>query len=74
VADEIKTLIDRLQPTFPILLGNMVSLEQVAITYQPSIEQLLVLLPPAVEKLRRAPNWRTGTPSRPTKGCTCRSI
>jgi phospholipid/cholesterol/gamma-HCH transport system substrate-binding protein len=54
VAGEIKTLIDRVKPTLPILLANMVSLEQVAITYQPSIEQILVLLPPAVEMLQGA--------------------
>jgi phospholipid/cholesterol/gamma-HCH transport system substrate-binding protein len=31
---------------------NLVSLEQVAITYQPALEQLLVLLPPDIEMLQ----------------------
>jgi phospholipid/cholesterol/gamma-HCH transport system substrate-binding protein len=44
-ADEVRALFDRLQPTLPIVLANLVSLGQVAVTYQPNIEQLLVLLP-----------------------------
>jgi phospholipid/cholesterol/gamma-HCH transport system substrate-binding protein len=49
---ETRALIDRLQPTLPVLLSNLVSLEQVAVTYQPSLEQLLVLLPPGIEMLQ----------------------
>lgn len=44
-ADEARSLIERLQPTIPILLANLVSLGQVALTYQPNLEQLLVLIP-----------------------------
>ena len=44
-ADEVRALFDRLQPTLPIVLANLVSLGQVAVTYQPNLEQLLVLLP-----------------------------
>ncbi|MCV7224507.1 MCE family protein [Mycolicibacterium komossense] len=44
-ADEVRALFDRLQPTLPIVLANLVSLGEVAVTYQPDIEQLLVLLP-----------------------------
>ncbi|MDT7795459.1 MAG: phospholipid/cholesterol/gamma-HCH transport system substrate-binding protein [Mycobacterium sp.] len=44
-ADEVRALFDRLQPTLPIVLANLVSIGQVAVTYQPSLEQLLVLLP-----------------------------
>ena len=36
----------------PILLANLVSLGRVALTYQPNIEQILVLLPPSVEMLQ----------------------
>ena len=32
-------------PTLPIVLANLVSIGEVAVTYQPSLEQLLVLLP-----------------------------
>lgn len=52
--DEAHRLLDRLNPTLPTLLANLVSLEQVAITYQPSLEQLLVLLPRDVEMLQAA--------------------
>jgi phospholipid/cholesterol/gamma-HCH transport system substrate-binding protein len=43
--DEVRALFDRLKPTLPTLLANLVSIEKVAIVYQPAIEQLLVLLP-----------------------------
>lgn len=43
--NEARQLFERLQPTLPILLANLVSLDQVAITFAPNIEQLLVLLP-----------------------------
>ena len=36
------------QPTLPMLLANLVSVGEVALTYQPAIEQLLVLLPQGV--------------------------
>ncbi|MGV0642338.1 MlaD family protein [Mycolicibacterium sp. XJ2546] len=44
-ADEVRALFDRLQPTLPIVLANLVSIGEVAVAYQPSLEQLLVLLP-----------------------------
>jgi phospholipid/cholesterol/gamma-HCH transport system substrate-binding protein len=44
-ADEVRALFDRLQPTLPVVLANLVSIGQVAVTYQPNLEQLLVLLP-----------------------------
>jgi phospholipid/cholesterol/gamma-HCH transport system substrate-binding protein len=44
-ADEVRALFDRVQPTLPIVLANLVSIGEVAVTYQPSLEQLLVLLP-----------------------------
>jgi phospholipid/cholesterol/gamma-HCH transport system substrate-binding protein len=44
-ADEVRALFDRLAPTLPIVLANLVSIGEVAVTYQPSLEQLLVLLP-----------------------------
>ena len=44
-ADEVRALFDRLQPTLPIVLANLVSVGEVAVTYQPNLEQLLVLLP-----------------------------
>ncbi|MFG1931038.1 MCE family protein [Mycobacterium sp. NPDC048908] len=44
-ADEVRALFDRVQPTLPIVLANLVSIGEVAVTYRPSLEQLLVLLP-----------------------------
>jgi phospholipid/cholesterol/gamma-HCH transport system substrate-binding protein len=45
---EARQLVERLQPTLPILLANLVSVGQVAVTYQNDIEQLLVVFPMAI--------------------------
>jgi len=45
---EARRLIERLQPTLPILLANLVSVGQVALTYQNDIEQLLVVFPMSI--------------------------
>jgi phospholipid/cholesterol/gamma-HCH transport system substrate-binding protein len=50
-ADEVKALLDRINPTLPILLANLVSVTDVALVYQPNIEQVLVLLPQAVRMI-----------------------
>jgi virulence factor Mce-like protein len=47
-ADEASRLFNQVKPTLPLLLANLVSIGQVAVTYHPSLEQLLVLLPPVV--------------------------
>ena len=47
-AAEVRQLVDRLQPTLPILMANLVSVGQVALTYQNNIEQLLVVFPQAI--------------------------
>ncbi|KAA0080667.1 MCE family protein [Mycolicibacterium sp. P9-64] len=44
-ADEVRALFERLQPTLPVVLANLVTVGEVALTYQPSLEQLIVLLP-----------------------------
>ncbi|MGE0214769.1 MCE family protein [Mycolicibacterium sp.] len=51
---EMQALLDRLEPTLPVALANLVGVEQVAVTYQPALEQLLVLLPPGIEMLQGA--------------------
>lgn len=43
--DEATALLEAIRPTLPVLLANMASLGQVAVTYNPSLEQVLVLLP-----------------------------
>lgn len=51
-AAEARDLFQRLQPTLPLLLANLVSIGDVAVTYQPAIEQILVLFPQAVAALQ----------------------
>ncbi len=51
-AVEARALFERLQPTLPILMANLVSVGQVGINYQPALEQLLVLLPQGVSTLQ----------------------
>jgi phospholipid/cholesterol/gamma-HCH transport system substrate-binding protein len=43
--DEARGLFDRLSPTLPIVLANLVDVGQVAVTYRADVEALLVLLP-----------------------------
>ncbi|MGW4335052.1 MCE family protein [Rhodococcus koreensis] len=45
---ELTELFRRLRPTTPLLLANLTSLGQVAVTYNRSLEQALVLVPPSV--------------------------
>jgi phospholipid/cholesterol/gamma-HCH transport system substrate-binding protein len=43
--DEGTALFDRLAPTLPVLLANLVSLGKIAVDYRNDLEQLLVLFP-----------------------------
>jgi phospholipid/cholesterol/gamma-HCH transport system substrate-binding protein len=43
--NEGKALFDRVAPALPVLLANLVSLGDIAVTYRDDIEQLLVLFP-----------------------------
>lgn len=62
--DEVSQLLTSVKPTLPVLLANLTSLGQVAVTYLPSLEQLLVLVPPFFSDLQAiAPhNNATGLP------------
>lgn len=51
-ADEARQLFERLRPTLPVLLANLTSVGDVAVTYQPGIEQLLVLVPQTVSEFQ----------------------
>ena len=46
--DEARQLVERLQPTVPILMANLVSVGQVGLAYNNDIEQILVMLPQIV--------------------------
>jgi virulence factor Mce-like protein len=65
-ADELSRLLAEIKPTLPILLANLTTIGQVGVTYNPSLEQLLVLLPPysaAQQSYGLAKNNPTGLPS-----------
>jgi virulence factor Mce-like protein len=64
-AGEISRLFDQIKPTLPVLLANLSTVGQVLLTYNPSLEQLLVLLPPAIASLQASglgKNNPTGEP------------
>jgi len=51
---EVQALFDRLQPTLPVIMANLAAVGEVAVTYQPALEQLLVLLPTGTEAIQAA--------------------
>jgi virulence factor Mce-like protein len=44
--NEASRLLDQIKPTLPVLLANLTTIGQIAVTYHASIEQVLVILPP----------------------------
>ncbi len=44
-AQEVSTLLNQIKPTLPILLANLTTVGQTLLTYNPSLEQLLVIFP-----------------------------
>ncbi len=44
--NEASRLLEQIKPTLPVLLANLTTVGQIAVTYHASIEQILVLLPP----------------------------
>ena len=46
--DEVSLLLKQVKPTLPVLLANLTTAGKVAVTYNASLEQLLVILPPYV--------------------------
>ena len=60
--DEASRLFQQIKPTLPLLLANLTTIGQIGITYHPSIEQVLVLLPAAVayEQTAAGNNWPDG--------------
>ncbi|MEI7914287.1 MAG: MlaD family protein [Mycobacteriaceae bacterium] len=51
-ADETSRLLEQVKPTLPILLANLTTVGQIGLTYRPSLEQLLVLLPPFIASIQ----------------------
>jgi virulence factor Mce-like protein len=65
-ASEVSGLLDSIKPTLPVLLGNLTTLGQILVTYNPSLEQLLVMLPAVVaaqQSFGLPKNNPTGLPS-----------
>src|SRR5947209_1764894 len=60
--DEASRLFEQIKPTLPVLLANLSTIGQIGVTYHPSIEQLLVLLPASVayEQTAQGQNWPDG--------------
>jgi hypothetical protein len=53
-AQEVTRLLDQVKPTLPVLLANLTSVGKIGVTYNASLEQLLVLLPPFVAAVQAA--------------------
>ncbi len=65
-AQEVSALLNQIKPTLPILLANLTTVGQILVTYNPALEQLLVLTPGivAAEQSFGLPvNNPTGLPS-----------
>jgi len=50
-ANEAAQLLAQVKPTLPVLLANFTTIGQIGVTYNASLEQILVLLPPTVASL-----------------------
>ncbi|MBB3748164.1 virulence factor Mce-like protein [Mycolicibacterium sp. BK634] len=44
-AEEVSALLNQIKPTLPVLLANLTTVGQILVTYNPGLEQILVLLP-----------------------------
>jgi phospholipid/cholesterol/gamma-HCH transport system substrate-binding protein len=60
-ADAAAALLDRIKPTVPILAANLASVAPVLVTYQPDLEQLLVLLPQGIADVQAISLANRGT-------------
>jgi phospholipid/cholesterol/gamma-HCH transport system substrate-binding protein len=60
--DEASRLFEQIKPTLPVLLANLTTIGQIGVTYHPSLEQVLVLLPASVayEQTANGLNWPDG--------------
>jgi virulence factor Mce-like protein len=60
--DEASRLLEQIKPTLPVLLANLTTIGQIGVTYHPSLEQILVLLPASIayEQTAGSMNWPDG--------------
>ena len=50
--NEASALLNQIKPTLPVLLASLTTVGQVGVTYNKSLEQLLVLLPPYIGSIQ----------------------
>ncbi|WP_197374990.1 MCE family protein [Mycolicibacterium baixiangningiae] len=65
-AQEVSQLLNQVKPTLPVLLANLTTVGQTLVTYNPSLEQLLVIFPgiiAAQQSFGLPQNNPTGLPS-----------
>jgi virulence factor Mce-like protein len=65
-AHEVSSLLNQVKPTLPILLANLTTVGQILVTYNPSLEQLLVMFPAIIaaqQSFGLPKNNPTGLPS-----------
>ena len=65
-AHEVSSLLNQVKPTLPILLANLTTVGQILVTYNPSLEQLLVMFPAIIaaqQAFGLPKNNPTGLPS-----------
>ncbi|GAB04071.1 MCE family protein [Gordonia amarae] len=60
-ADEVNKTLDSVKLTLPVLLSNVTSLGQLAVTYNAGLEQILVLLPASIAMIQTVQPNRNGT-------------
>jgi phospholipid/cholesterol/gamma-HCH transport system substrate-binding protein len=63
--DEASRLLNQVKPTLPVLLANLTTVGRIGVTYNASLEQLLVLLPPFIASVQAV-----GLPSNNPTGYT----
>lgn len=63
--NEASRLLNEVKPTLPVLLANLTTVGRIAVTYNASLEQLLVLLPPYIASIQAV-----GLPSNNPTGYT----
>jgi virulence factor Mce-like protein len=62
-SDEVSGLLNQIKPTLPVLLANLGTVGEILMTYNASLEQLLVLLPPYFAQQQSYSPWSDSTGS-----------
>jgi hypothetical protein len=60
-SDEVSGLLNQIKPTLPVLLANLGTVGEILMTYNASLEQLLVLLPPYFAQQQSYSPWSDST-------------